>query len=405
MKVYLKRIFVLPLLTAGVLAFFASCNKEVEDPVPIETSAPSGQSLAQLIDGDASLSIFKAAVARAATSGASPSIATLLADQSGVFTVFAPTDAAFQAAFQMLGIPAAIGINALRPGQLDTILRYHIVGGQRVTRSMITAFPNVQLPTFFELAKPSAQLPPGLRMPVFPSSRSTFAWANNIPITAAEIQASNGVIHKVALPLLPPQQVLWARIATDPDLEYLRAAVLRADEGNPSPGLVAALSNPAASLTVFAPTDAAFQQLLTGQITLALVNMGVAPANAQAQATAWASTPDVFKNPALASVLTPTNVAGIVLYHVLGSRAFSVNLPTTATLTPTLLNRAIAAHPGVALQATFGTTGVTAATVKGAANPSASNIQINPTPAPGGTSDQHYINGVLHVIDQVLRPQ
>ena len=36
---------------------------------------------------------------------------------------------------------------------------------------------------------------------------------------------------------------------------------------------------------------------------------------------------------------------------------------------------------------------------------SASNIAINPTPAPGGTSDQHYLNGVIHKIDQVLRPQ
>jgi hypothetical protein len=57
------------------------------------------------------------------------------------------------------------------------------------------------------------------------------------------------------------------------------------------------------------------------------------------------------------------------------------------------------------VQATFGATGVTAATVKGLANTSNSNILINPTPAPGGTSDQHYVNGVLHVIDQALRPQ
>ena len=104
-------------------------------------------------------------------------------------------------------------------------------------------------------------------------------------------------------------------------------------------------------------------------------------------------------------MLTPTTVKGIVVYHILGNRAFSVNLPTTAANYPTLLNGAIAAHPGVGLQATFGPTGVTGATVKGAANTTASNVVINPTPAPGGTSDQHYINGVIHKIDQVLRPQ
>jgi uncharacterized surface protein with fasciclin (FAS1) repeats len=68
------------------------------------------------------------------------------------------------------------------------------------------------------------------------------------------------------------------------------------------------------------------------------------------------------------------------------------------------LNNAVNAHPGVALQATLGMTGMaTSASVKGVVNATASNIQINP--AANGTSDQHYINGVLHVIDQVLRPQ
>jgi hypothetical protein len=104
-------------------------------------------------------------------------------------------------------------------------------------------------------------------------------------------------------------------------------------------------------------------------------------------------------------VLTQQIVQGIVVYHMFGDRVFSVNMPTAATNKLTLLNSAVPSHPGVTLQATFGATGVTAATVKGLVNPTASNILINPTPAPAGTSDQHYINGVLHVIDQVLRPQ
>jgi hypothetical protein len=144
---------------------------------------------------------------------------------------------------------------------------------------------------------------------------------------------------------------------------------------------------------------------LTAQITQALMAQGMDQATAQATATALASSPSVFTNPATASVLTPQTVKGLVVYHLLGSRAFSVNIPTSATSVPTLLNTAIPTHPGVALQATFGATGVTAAMVKGAANATASNVQINPTPAPNGTSDQHYINGVIHIIDQVLRPQ
>ncbi|MES1220068.1 MAG: hypothetical protein ABUT20_31490, partial [Bacteroidota bacterium] len=149
----------------------------------------------------------------------------------------------------------------------------------------------------------------------------------------------------------------------------------------------------------------AFQQILTGQITLALIAQGMDPATAQATATALASSPTVFQNPALFSVLTAQTVKGLLFYHILGVRAFSVNIPATATGVPTLLNTVSNAYPGLTIQATFGPTGVTAATVKGYANPSASNILINPTPDPNGSSDQHYINGTLHKIDQVLRLQ
>ncbi|MDQ3277496.1 MAG: fasciclin domain-containing protein [Bacteroidota bacterium] len=384
------------MLSVAAVVLLAACNKDVPEPTPVEKQTPAtGVTIADLINTDPNFSLLKTAINRV------PGLVQLLGDKDAQFTVFAPDDAAFQRS----GINAAT-INALPVQQLGAIMQYHIVGGQRLTSAAITtAFPNVQLPTQLVLAPPSATLPPGLRMPLFPSKRGTASWINNIPLTAFDIAAANGVIHKVAAILAPPQQMLWERIVADDDLDYLEAAVLRADQATPSPGLQAALSNPAANFTVFAPNDAAFQQVLTGQITLALMNMGVPAAQAQAQATALASTPAVFTNPALATVLTPTTVQGLVVYHLLGARAFTVNLPATATATPTLLNRGIPNHPGVTIQATFGTTGVTAATVKGAANQTASNILINPTPAPGGTSDQHYVNGTLHVINQVLLPQ
>ena len=165
------------------------------------------------------------------------------------------------------------------------------------------------------------------------------------------------------------------------------------------------LSNFGPNITVFAPTNAAFQGLLTAQITAALIAQGVPPATAAIIAAGLASTPGVFSNPALYSVLTPTTVKGIVVYHLLGSRAFLNNFPTTATSYPTLLNSAVPTHPGVSLACTFTGPFVSAATVKGIANPTASNILINPTPEPNGTSDQFFINGTIHKIDQVLRPQ
>ncbi|MBL7762431.1 MAG: fasciclin domain-containing protein [Chitinophagaceae bacterium] len=393
-KIFKSWMAMIAIAFAGIT--IASCNKELPVAEPIVQKPPTGSSIVELLN-DPDFSFLKAAVTRAGTN-----LTNLLSDKTAVFTFFAPNNAAFQ----LSGIPSEAALAAFRPGQLDTLLRYHLIGGRVIHSSEIsTAFANMYLQSTFVLAPPSATLPPGLRMPIFPSKRSTAAWVNNIPIIQPDIEAANGIIHKVAALVAPPTLPLWARIATDPDLTYLKAAVERADTGDPNKTLQSALSNVVANLTVFAPTNLAFQQILTGQITLALIGQGMDPATAQATAATLASTPDVFQNPALASVLTPQTVAGIVAYHVLGIRAFSVNIPVTETNTPTLLNNFVPTHPGISVQATFGATGVTAATVKGLANPTASNIIINPTPAPNGTSDQHYINGTLHKIDQVLRPQ
>ena len=403
-------------MVAAAFSMLVACHKDVLQAEPIVPPAPTGASITETINNDPDLSILKAAIARAGTP-----LTALLSDKSGVFTFFAPTNAAFQSFFTALGIPANVGVAAFRPGQLDTLLRYNLIGGQKLTTSVVpTTFPNLQEPSSFVLAAPSATLPPGLRMPIFPSKNGLGFFVNNIPVTGADIDVANGVIHKIPVVATPPSQYLWNRIDTDPDLTFLKAAIVRADSGSTAAtSLQAALLNPLANLTVFAPTNAAFQQVLTYQITQALVPLvtqqliaggatpdqaaAQAPALAQGQAAALASSPDVFQNPLLFSALTAQTVKGIIVYHLLGVRAFTVNFPTTPTLVPTLLNSAVAAHPGVALQATFGPTGVTAATVKGVANPTASNIAINPFP--NGTSDQNYINGVLHKIDQVLIPQ
>ena len=271
--------------------------------------------------------------------------------------------------------------------------------------SIPATFPNFQYPS---ILNPAPTLSALLRLTNFPTTRNG-AWLNNIPLTTLNLAAANGVIHHTAFVVTPPSRYLWDRINTDAGLTYLKAAIQRADSGTGTPGtLQSALLNIGANLTVFAPTDAAFQATLTGAIYQALVAQGVPPATALAQATALASTPGVFSNPALFPVLTAQTVKGIVVYHILGQRAFTNNFPTTQTFYPTLLNSAVPSHPGIGLSAIFGAPFVTSATVKGAANATAANILINVsplTPDPSGTSDQHYLNGVLHKIDQVLLPQ
>src|SRR5450432_1831260 len=121
-------------------------------------------------------------------------------------------------------------------------------------------------------------------------------------------------------------------------MKYFKAAVLRADSGSGSPGtLQSALMNIGANFTVFVPTDSAMRAAITGQITLALIAQGLPPATAAATAAALAATPAVFSNPALYGALTPTIVGGLVAYHILGTRAFTVNFPTTASTFYTLI--------------------------------------------------------------------
>lgn len=451
MKLYINTWMKPAAIVVLMISLFASCNKDLPSAEPIVTTPPSGQTIFEIVRANgATYSYLDSAIVRASTfNNPAGKLDALLGSKTTVFTVFAPDNDAFQRSFQLLGLPTAVSsIKLLRPGFLDTVLRYHIVGGQEFTASTIpTAFPgSLYLQSGLVLSPPSATVPPGYRMPIFPGKQGNTAFANNVPLVQTDIDAANGVIHRASFIVLPPSQVLWQRIATDADLTYLKAAVEKADEGDPNKTIQAALSNPSANFTLFAPSNLAFQQLLTGLITQALIplvtqqlipvieqqliNGGAtpaeaaaqapaiaaaqAPAIAQGQAAALASTPGVFTNPALASQLTPTTVKGILVYHLLtgkvgstfqGIRVFSNNIPSSDVNSFTLLNTVVAAHPGVTLKATYGFAGVIAITAKGLGNATASNVAINPTPAPNGTSDQHYINGTLHKIDQVLRPQ
>jgi uncharacterized surface protein with fasciclin (FAS1) repeats len=307
---------------------------------------------------------------------------------------------------------------------------YHVIPQVIGSANIASSFPNFQYPSILNPNPAASAL---LRLTTFPSVRSNGAWVNNIPITAVDIQAVNGVVHKVARVIAPPSTDLWSRINTDTELTFLKAAINRADSGVAAGSrlrdAIDLASNPSAiasNLTIFAPTDAAFQQFLTGAITQALVTQfGLPLAAAQFQATTLVNGYGtvLLSNPAsipliggpLSAVITPTLARGIAAYHIISSqggsfappglRVFSVNLPTAPTAVKTLLNSAVSVHPGVLVQATFapGLPVVAAATVKGAANTTASNILISFVPP--FTSDLHHVNGVLHKIDQVLRPQ
>jgi uncharacterized surface protein with fasciclin (FAS1) repeats len=409
------------LLLAVFAVSLTSCNKleldATPNPAPEQGTTPT---LATLLD-DASFSLFK----QLATKGG---MLPVFATPTLRYTLFAPDNNAIIAS---LGVPdeaTAAGYIAtiLSEAMAKSIVQYHTMPQVIAAASIPTTFPNFQYPS---LLNPAPAVSALLRLTTFPSVRSNGAWVNNIPIVGTDVQAVNGVLHKVARVILPPSQDIWAKINGDAGLTYLKAAVNRADSGVAKGSrLVDAISidsNTAAigsNLTLFAPTDSAMKVFLTGAITLALINQGLDPATAQGQAsflvgtygTVLLSNPGAI-SPALAAALSPAQVKGLLAYHILSSqsgtyappgvRVFSVNLPIEATFVKTLVNSAVAVHPGLSVQAVFsslapGVSIVSSATVKGLANSTASNIIIGT-----GSSDIHCVNGVMHKIDQVVRPQ
>ena len=398
------------LLAAVTILFFTACNKAPEElPLPVQP-VPTGKTLAQTIAGTPDDSLYYRMIVR---SGLLPVISNI----NNSFTVYVagnPAMRQFITAASGGAVPAG-SPDAVYSGFISSVLPvasaagivgFNIVPQTLTTAEIPTTFPNFQYPSILNPAPTISAL---LRLTTFPATRNG-NWLNNIPMTSVNITAANGIINHVAAVPTPPSKYLWDRINTDPGLTYLKAAINRADSGaTAASSLQGALLNIGANLTVFAPTDAAFQATLTGAIYQGLVGLGYpADATTLALASAMASTPTVFSNPALYPVLTAQTVKGIVVYHILGTRAFTNNFPTTTTSYPTLLNGGIPAHPGVALTAVFGVPFVTSATVKGWGNATASNLIINAaplTPDPFGTSDQFYLNGVLQKIDQVLLPQ
>jgi uncharacterized surface protein with fasciclin (FAS1) repeats len=372
------------LLLLVIVAY--SCNK-IYEPIsgPGINSGDPANTITKKLTGNASFSILNAALTRTGLN-------TVLDNPTANFTVFAPTDAAFTAA----GLPLAV-VNAMPLAQLTSVLQYHVIPNEKITAvSIPTSFPNAQKLSGLSIATNPivAGLPStafAIKMRIYPSARTGGAWANNIPVSGPDaINASNGVAHTVAAVVAPPSRVLLDTLSRDPDFTFLIAAVVRADSDLPSTSTSRfqyALAEPFASLTVFAPTNDAFRGLVNA------LSAGAIPLNA----------PDATFIGFINSLPLLT-LKGIVAYHVMGQRAFSVNFgPTPGSNYPTLLNLNVPAHPGLTISSTLVTNLGVGLSVKGAVNATAATA----APASGTNPlvDRHAINGNFFKINQVLLPQ
>lgn len=352
-----------------VLALFAvaalqACNKEFDDvdttsPFPGQPATGGTATINEIINSDTTFSILKAAVAKVGAGA-------ILGNAGSRLTLFAPDNAAFRRS----GIPSEAVIAALPAATVGAIVNYHLTPEYLPAEKIPVSFPNLQYATFLN---PAPQISPLLRLTIFPS-RANGAFVNNIPITAPNTAASNGVLHRVAAVVAPPSRSIYEIVTADTSLSFLVAALTRADSGRTSiadGSLTEASKSIGANLTLFAPSNDAFRRLLS--------SMGLPP------------------SPAVFAALPVTTVRGIAAYHLLGVRAFSVNMPTTATLIKTLLNGAIPAHPGVSIAVGFTGPFVTTFSVTGVGNRGMSSTVIS--------QDVHATNGVVHKINMALLPQ
>ncbi len=258
----------------GSVLSFTACEDDPDPVIPVES-----ETIVDIAEANPDFSILVVAVTQAGLVDA--------LSQPGPLTVFAPTDVAFQDFLTANNLTAD---QLLANQDLADILSYHVVTGTvtsgEVNPGPVTALNEKQ---FYVSEDPNGNL-----------------WINgNAQIIETDIIADNGIIHVLDYVITAPTQniaeiAIAANDKTQPEFTQLVAALVRA-------GLVESISGDFMDdLTVFAPTDAAFEDLYT---TLGVNGINEIPVD----------------------LLTD-----VLLYHVVPARAFSQDLRQGAIL-PTLL--------------------------------------------------------------------
>ena len=307
------------LITTCTMIFFSSCEKD-DTPAPTNT-------ITDIVVSGSKFTTLESAVLKANLQ------ATL--SGAGPFTVFAPDDAAFTAS----GITTTT-LNSLTAAQVQKILLYHTIGS-KIAAADVPAGPNAKVIT----ASGDS---------VFVTKNTTGAYVNGIKVTTADVSAANGVIHVIGKVLIPPAgNIVETAVASG--LDSLVKAVTRATTAaGGDPSLASTLST--ARLTVFAPTNAAFTQLLAALSLSKIEDIPVA------------------------------TLLAVLRYHVVGGRAFSSDLSNSSL--------AMLAGGNTTVNLSNGTGGGPTITGNGNSGNKSNIIATNIVCR----------NGVVHLIDRVLIP-
>lgn len=264
MKNYAKLIKLTLLVVSSTLMF--SCSDD--------DSTADNNSIADIASGNSNFSVLVDALGRA-------NLASTL-DQSGSFTVFAPTNDAFQSFLSAKGFSS---LNDVPVDVLRQILLNHVVSGTNLSGSLQTGYVKT-------LALGSASTTNNLSM--FVNVTNSGVRLNGVAsVTTADIRASNGVIHVVDAVIDLPTIVTHA--TANPNFSTLVGALTSTGQ----PDFVGILSgNTNAPFTVFAPSNDAFTRFEN-------------------------------QNPGTLASLTPAQLTAVLTYHVVtGANVLSTGIPS-----------------------------------------------------------------------------
>jgi uncharacterized surface protein with fasciclin (FAS1) repeats len=301
----------------------------------------------------------------------------------GPFTVFAPTDAAFEK------LPAELLDAALADpeGLLTQVLLYHVVSGKVM----------------------STDLSDGLEAATLQGEAVAFtigdgtAMVNDANIVAADIETTNGVIHVIDTVILPPsllaavaaadEEAMMAEATPAPTEEAAEEAMMA--EATPAPTEEAA--EEAMAEATPAPTEEAAEEAM---MAADIVDTAVAAGNFNTLVAAVqaAGLVDALKGEGPFTVFAPTDDA----FAKLPQETIDALLADpTGDLTQILLYHVIAGK----VMASDLSDGLTAATLQGGdVTFSLSDSAAMVNDATIIVTDIETSNGVIHVIDSVILP-
>jgi uncharacterized surface protein with fasciclin (FAS1) repeats len=316
------------LLASTFAVGFTSCDDD--DPIVTPTNT-----ITDIVVANANFSTLKDAVVKAGLDG------TLKG--TGPFTVFAPDNAAFTNAG--FGYPANF-VAATSSSTLNSVLLYHTIPS-KILSGDVPAGPNAKVIT----ANGDS---------VFVTRDSRGVFVNGMQVAQADINADNGVIHRLSRALIyPGANIVGTAQSATGVLDSLVKAIVKVNSTSAAnggdPNLIATLTNN--TITVFAPTNAAFTQLLGVLGLTDINNIPVGTLNA------------------------------VLKYHVRLGRAFSSDITNRNDF-------AMFQGGNTTLNLTNGTGGGPTITGNGNGG-NRSNIAL---------TNIMTRNGVVHVIDRVLLP-